>query len=218
MAARPAGYNGRNITRLEHHFLIFLVYDAFICGQEYRAALHAFRAKRQHCRHAAPICRAACADDRNRYCVNNLRKQCHRSAFANVPAGLHALRDHRISTRALHALGKRRRRHDRHDLNARRLPGCHVFSRVARSSRQRFDLLINRQLCEVVSVRRKQHDVHTNRFIGHRPRLTDFLADIIDWSRAARNNPKPSRFADRCRERVVCNPGHRALDHRIFNA
>ena len=39
-----------------------------------------------------------------------------------------------------------------------------------------------------------------------------------DWSRAARNNPEPSRFADRCRERVVCNPGHRALDHRIFNA
>ena len=135
-----------------------------------------------------------------------------------MAAALHAFRDDRVRARALHALCQCNRRDDRHDLDARVLPAFHILARIACARGQYLDLLVDGELGEVVRVRGKQHDVHTQRLVRDGTRLADLVADVIDRSRAARDDAETARFGDRRREVMLCNPRHSTLYDRVFNA
>ena len=217
MTGGPACDAGVDVPGLQHLLLIIRMHLALGGGHKTGAHLHALRAQHQGRRHASAVGDTACGDDRNAQCVYDLRNERHGGQLTDVAAAFHTLCDNRICTCALHALCQCNRSNDRHNLNACVLPVRDILARIACAGGQHFDLLVNGQLCQIVRIRGEQHDVHTERLVRDGTRLMDLLTDVIDRSRAARDNSQTACLGNRSSQMVLRDPRHSALHDRVFD-
>ena len=217
MTGRTAGYNGRDIGRLEDQLLVLIRNIALVGCEEHGAALHALGAQHERRRHAAAVRDAAGRNDRDAQRIDHLRNQRHGRQLTDVAAALHAFRDNSVRARALHALGQRYRRDNRHDLNTGIFPVFHIFARIARACGQHLDFFVDGELREVVRIRGEQHDVQAQRLIRDGTGLANLVADVINRSRAAGNDAETASLGYRRRKMMLRNPRHCALHNRILD-
>ena len=217
MACSPSCHPGINISRLDDPLFVIIMHLGFLCHDKTGSHLHAFRAQHKCCRNSSSVRDTSRRDDRNTYCICDLRNQHHRRALADMSSGLAALGYQCIRAASLHTFCKSDRSNDRNDLNSCFFPHLHILFRISRPGGDNLNAFFHDYFCHLVRIRAHKHNVYSERLISKLfcfPHLFPYPV-----RRCARRTYKPqaSRIRYRCRKVMLGYPCHSALNNRILN-
>ena len=135
-----------------------------------------------------------------------------------MTAGLHALSHDRLRALTHGTDGDGCRSDDGHDDRAERLKALDHLAGAAGTRGEHLDAVLRSQLHCGGSRGRHEHDVHAVGLVREFADLDEFLFKKLGRGIPRSDDSQSSRVADRSGQFSVGDPGHRALDHRIFDS
>ena len=218
MPASAARDDGVGILRGQHTFFVRVCHRALVNRQESRADLHAFRAQRKCCCHAAAIGNAAGRNHGDGHRVAHGRHQRHGGKLAYVPAAFGAFRNHGVGAKALHAARQGGGGNHGDYLDASFFPHVHVVCRATRTGGNHVDFQVDKQLCQFSCVRIHEHNVSAKRLVGDLARRAHLLLHPFKGCATTGNDAQAARCAHRARQAGVGDARHGTLDNGHVNA
>ena len=209
---------GIDIAGFDHLLLIVFVDDGFLRHHETGSHLNALRAKHEGSRKASSIRNASGCDNRNAHRVHNLGNQSHGRRGADMSAAFHAFSNHSVCACALHHFRHRNACDNGNDLHARLLPHIHEFCGASCTCGNDLNAFLHNDFCDLFRIGIQQHHVHADRLVSQLTRFAHLLSHHFRRSAGSPDNPEAASFRHGGREMIFCDPGHSALDHRIFDS
>ena len=217
MASGTTGNNSRTILGLQNQILVVWMSNTLLRYYEAGAHLYSRSTQSKGCHNTTGITNTASTNNRYIYSIYYLWNQSHSSNLTYMAARLSTLSNNSIYARTHQTLSQGNRSYYRNNLGTYLFQGWQILSRIACTSSNYSHTLINYYLHNLFDKRRHQHDVYAKWLVSPFLSLLNLCPQQIRRHMAGTNNTKAASIGYSGGQLSSTNPGHTALEYRIFN-